>query len=219
MNNTISNSDDVIDSRDVIARIEELEESLVPRYVAGWNMTGYMPDSEPAEFDDADDARTYIVERMREDAESKREAATQALEDGREDYAEHLTGDAEELESEANALEGSTDDEFSLIVAGTAYWINQDDTMGLDADELAELAALKALAEEAEGYADDWRHGAQLIRESYFEDYARELAEETGAITGTQCWPLTCIDWEQAARELAMDYTTVDFDGVDYLIR
>ena len=29
----------------------------------------------------------------------------------------------------------------------------------------------------------------------------------------------TCIDWAQAARELRMDYTSVDFDGVTYWIR
>jgi hypothetical protein len=32
-------------------------------------------------------------------------------------------------------------------------------------------------------------------------------------------WPFTCIDWEQAASELQMDYSAVDFDGVIYWIR
>jgi hypothetical protein len=32
-------------------------------------------------------------------------------------------------------------------------------------------------------------------------------------------WPLTCIDWERAARELAYDYSSVSFDGTDYYIR
>lgn len=89
---------------------------------------------------------------------------------------------------------------------------------GLDDDERAELAALKALAEEGEGLAD-WRYGETLIRDSYFEDYARELAEDIGALEKCDHWPATCIDWERAARELQMDYTSIDFDGVTYWAR
>ena len=125
---SISNSEDVIDSRDVIARLEELRDE-------------------------------------RDSAESP------------EAWAEENAGDADEL------------------------------------------TALEALAEEGEGCAD-WQHGAGLIRESYFEDYARELAEDIGAIgRGMQQWPLHCIDWEKAADELKMDCTAVDFDGVTYYVR
>ena len=45
-------------------------------------------------------------------------------------------------------------------------------------EECTELAALQALADEASGYAADWRYGETLIRDSYFKDYAMELAEE-----------------------------------------
>lgn len=88
-----------------------------------------------------------------------------------------------------------------------------------DEDETAELTALKALADEASGYAADWRHGEALIRDSYFEEYAQQLADDIGAIPRDASWPMTCIDWEQAARELQQDYTSVDFDGVTYWIR
>lgn len=81
-----------------------------------------------------------------------------------------------------------------------------------------ELTALQDLAEECEGF-DDWEYGATLIRESYFEDYARELAEDIGAITGDESWPLNCIDWEKAAEQLGVDYSEVTFDGVTYFIR
>jgi hypothetical protein len=30
---------------------------------------------------------------------------------------------------------------------------------------------------------------------------------------------MSCIDWDQAARELQVDYFDVDFDGVTYWIR
>jgi hypothetical protein len=32
-------------------------------------------------------------------------------------------------------------------------------------------------------------------------------------------WPNNCIDWERAARELSVDYTTVKFDGDSYYLR
>ena len=86
-------------------------------------------------------------------------------------------------------------------------------------DKCGELAALQALADEASGYAADWQHGEILIHDSYFKDYAMELAADIGAIDNNASWPLTCIDWDQAARELQMDYSAVDFDGVTYWIR
>lgn len=87
-----------------------------------------------------------------------------------------------------------------------------------DADELEELERLKELAAQCEGYGD-WQYGETLIRESYFEEYAQQLAEDIGAIDPNANWPNNCIDWERAARELKMDYTVVAFDGVSYLIR
>lgn len=96
---------------------------------------------------------------------------------------------------------------------------NEPDSEPLDDDEKAEMEALGKLAEEAEGYAPDWQYGEALIRDSYFKEYAMELADDIGAINREMTWPLTCIDWDQAARELQMDYTSVSFDGVDYWIR
>lgn len=84
-------------------------------------------------------------------------------------------------------------------------------------DAREELDALLALAAQAEGYAEDWTYGVALIRDSYFLEYAQELAEDIGAVSGKENWPLTCIDWERAAREL--DYTAVDFDGITYWVR
>lgn len=85
--------------------------------------------------------------------------------------------------------------------------------------ERAELATLLALQDEADSYCSDWEHGMQLIRDSYFEDYARQLAEDIGAIDTDIGWPSNCIDWGQATSELQQDYTSVDFDGVTYWVR
>ena len=86
-------------------------------------------------------------------------------------------------------------------------------------DETAELQALQALQDEAQHYCEDWKYGAALIRDSYFVTYAQELADDIGAIPKDAGWPCTCIDWEQAARELRMDYTRVEFDGITYWVR
>lgn len=88
---------------------------------------------------------------------------------------------------------------------------------GLNADEQEELAILKALAEEGEG-SPNWPGGETLIRDSYFQKYTQELAEDCGMITAGANWPNNCIDWEQAAEELRRDYMSIQFDGVDYWI-
>lgn len=99
----------------------------------------------------------------------------------------------------------------------------------LDDDEVSELDALRELRD---AIGDEWSYGATLIPESEFADYAREFAEDIGIfsvpvysiysqerqdISGQ--WLFTCIDWEQAADELRSDYSTVTFDGTDYLVR
>ena len=62
------------------------------------------------------------------------------------------------------------------------------------------------------------RYGETLVAESYFTEYAKELADDIGAIPNTN-WPLNCIDWDQAARELRYDYSEVTIDGQTFLYR
>ena len=52
-----------------------------------------------------------------------------------------------------------------------------------------------------------------------FQEYAQKLAEDIGAIGKDNQWPLYCIDWEYAARELKMDYSEVEVDGTTYYFR
>lgn len=88
----------------------------------------------------------------------------------------------------------------------------------LDDDEREELESLTKLADQGED-VEDWALGVALIRDSYFTEYAQELADDIGAIEGADRWPNYCIDWERAAKELQMDYMSVDFDGVTYWVR
>ena len=165
---TISNSDDIIDSREVIARLDELQSDR---------------DDLELECDDAEEAFLTI-------AGVSYDNATQ-----------------DDIESDdAEAAEG-------VVLARRAAIAEWDNDNG------AELKALRELADEAEGYCPDWKYGAPLIRDSYFKSYAREYAEDTGELDKNLSWPHSCIDWDDAARELQMDYTAVDFDGVTYWVR
>lgn len=138
MSNSISNTDDIIDSRDVIARIEELK----------------------SEVEDIESAEDY--------------EPLQAKQDHAEIYDE--------------------------------------------------LANLEALADEASGYAADWEHGEQLIRDSYFTDYIEELIKDCYELPkemNSGEWPYRhmTIDFEAAADEAKQDYTSVELDGVTYWVR
>ncbi len=42
------------------------------------------------------------------------------------------------------------------------------------------------------------------------EEFAQDLAEQTGDLGKNIQWPYTCIDWEWASRELMMDYSEQD---------
>lgn len=102
--------------------------------------------------------------------------------------------------------------------------LNSYDISDLSDEDIEELRTLKALAEEAEPESSDWIHGETLIRRSYFVEYITETIhdcyEMPKKMTSGQ-WPYRhmYIDYEAATREAEQDYASVDFDGVEYLIR
>ena len=165
MHREISNSDNIIDSRDVIRRIRDLENDQQDALDAATKANVDLDDTEPGV-----------------------------------DIPQELT----------NALDaiwtGKDGQQYSELVEA---W---------DEDALAELQALKKLADEAEG-CGDWGDGAILIAEDYFEQYAQGLAEDIGAIDHNAKWPLNHIDWEAACKELQNDYTQVEYDGNLYWVR
>jgi hypothetical protein len=162
----ITNSEDIIDSRDVIARIEYLRDEL--------------------------DACLEAV--IGGESDEDREKALS-------DLAEWLGCEAGDLPDSFAAING----DFPL-----------KNYQG--SDEAQELAALEALASEVEGYGD-WHHGEALIRDSYFTEYAQQLADDIGAIDRNAKWPTNHIDWEAAADELKQDYMEVSFNGTTYFMR
>jgi hypothetical protein len=85
----------------------------------------------------------------------------------------------------------------------------------LTEEETEELKELQELRDEI----SEWSHGETLIPECEFEDYARELAEDIGAIDRYATWPLGCIDWKEAAEELQSDYSSCEYQGETYYYR
>ena len=83
-------------------------------------------------------------------------------------------------------------------------------------EAIQELDALKAIQDTG---IEDFEHGVTFVRDSYFQEYAQELAEEIGAIPENGAWPTYCIDWEWAARELRMDYYAVTVGSTDFWVR
>ena len=102
---------------------------------------------------------------------------------------------------------------------------SESDDRGTNTPSSAEeLDSLTSVLEELKGCGGDeqWRgdwYPITLIRYDYFEDYARELAEDIGAIDRDAQWPNNHIDWEAAARELEQDYSVVTIGEIDYLFR
>jgi len=94
--------------------------------------------------------------------------------------------------------------------------IDSDDRVEYEDEELEELIKFRDEVNSAK-----WNDGITFINEDYFEDYAREFAEDIGAINRDLNWPANCIDWEQASRELKLDYTEVyfSFDNITYYYR
>jgi len=90
---------------------------------------------------------------------------------------------------------------------------------GLSKKESEELDALLALQKVCEGNPD-WYHGATLVSDFYFKQYAMELADDDMEVPLNELhWPYSCIDWNQAAEELRMDYLDVEYLGSTFWIR
>lgn len=85
----------------------------------------------------------------------------------------------------------------------------------LDESERDELNLLSTICMEGSSLFLEWEEGVTLVRDSYFEDYAYEVATDYGLIS-TNSWPCNYIDWEGAAKALKMDYTSIELDGVTY---
>jgi len=86
-------------------------------------------------------------------------------------------------------------------------------------EEAEDLRILEEFRDDVDGYSGDRFRDTDAINDTYFEDYARQLAEDIGAIDPKADWPLTYIDWKAAAAALRQDYAEVDLDGTTFWVR
>ncbi len=141
-------------------------------------------------------------------------------------------GSAKDVLAEANtALEGVEDNEALIEARDDAQEALEDaqkDLVEWDAcshgDEAAEFARLTELLDDLKGNGGDhqWRgdwYPTGLVRDSYWKEYAMEFADDIGAINKDIGWPGNCIDWDKAASQLQIDYSSVEYDGVTYWYR
>lgn len=111
-----------VDACKELAAAGEPVESTRVVYAAGWNMPGFLPDSESFQFDDVDDAREYIAESI-------------------EDYADSLANSTDDSAESVEALLAvaeqvrESDGEIGVTVAGWHYWITAETVENEEAEE------------------------------------------------------------------------------------
>lgn len=144
-------------------RLEELRDmAKTPRYVAGWNRPGYMPDNPPSEFDDVDDARNYVADEM-----------------------ERHKGESGDFGNERNieVSDAAVDEcrngegEYGATFGNYHYFVTRDGFMPLSEDEAEEFKEL----EEAAGEYEDQDAARDAIREDPLSVAVRSGWETPGA--------------------------------------
>ena len=83
----------------------------------------------------------------------------------------------------------------------------------VDEDDWRDYKEAKRIDGECSG--GDWKYGVQLIRESYFTEFAKERVEDTGAVP-RDTLKYIVIDWEATADNLKDDYSEVEIEGNTY---
>lgn len=101
-------------------------------------------------------------------------------------------------------------------VVETPEGINAVQTEWDSSVEAEELRDIEAFLEEG---TSEFQYGETLVLDSYFEDYARDLADDVCEMPKDLRWPFTCIDWEKAAEELKQDYTYAELGSYTYWFR
>lgn len=94
----------------LVEEIESLADDVEP-FSAGFNMCGYMPDSEPLTFSDFDDAREYILDELTESEEKSEENGNDKT---AQDYR-----DAWQWVNNQTAP-------FTVTVNGLAFWVAEN---------------------------------------------------------------------------------------------
>jgi hypothetical protein len=140
-------------------RLEELRDKAKEgHYVAGWNMPGYMPDSEPAAFDTCDEARDYIADEMDRDADQEADSREATGDRLHSDYATALTEAAQMMRGRV----GDKGADYGETIGPFHYWLTHQPGKLADADEQKELDELL----DAAGECTDQDEARERIQEN-----------------------------------------------------
>ena len=117
------------------------------------------------------------------------------------------------------------DNSEDIVDTRDVYERIEDCELELEDEDLSDLLRedyedeLCTLREVAAQLPSNAIYGEPLIRDSYFVEYAEQLAEDLGYVDGSEGWPFNHIDWDAAADDLKIDYWSVDWDGVEFWVR
>ena len=142
------------------------------------------------------------VQGLYDDLISEQEDLEQAIKDAR--------ADLKLAREEYDPLEGDGSVDEALEALDDA----EQELEGFNADH----ASLMRDIEDAMEQVSDWQYGETLIHERHWEEYVEELCNELGYVNTKDVWWIE-IDWRATAKNVAMDYTTVDFIGHTYYAR
>ncbi len=131
------------------------------------------------------------------------------------DDLESAESDVTEATEELAEIEESEPSATAAQIA-EAREARDDAADAFPAEDREELETLRGIA--SDGNYGDWDHGATLILDSHFSDYAREFAADIGAISADAHWPLCHIDWDAAADALKTDYIEIEAEGETYFM-
>ena len=113
-------------------------------------------------------------------------------------------------------LDYYSDIETYLNNSGAEYITkeNRDTYFSNWQDEIDEINEINDI----EYWCSDFEYGATLIHEDYFTEYVEELINDCGYIN--KDFPSWIeLDWEATAKNVADDYSYIDYQGETYLFR
>ena len=135
-----------------------------------------------------------------------------------QDRIDEIESDIESLEEEISELSEEID-ELDEDDSGNKNEIDLklddiEDKRGQIEDLQEELSMLLDVKQEV----PEFSYGETLIHENYWVEYVQELCEDCGYISKDFPYWIE-IDWEATAKNVAMDYSTIELDGNTYYFR
>lgn len=123
-----------------------------------------------------------------------------------QDRIDELESQIEDIGAEITDLEEQLQDEDEDDIGEIKEQIEQLD---FDRDDLkVELEELNYLKSEI----PEWYDGNALIHEDYWVEYVQDLLEDCGDIPSDLPWYIV-VDWVSTAENIAVDYSTIEYDG------